>query len=155
VSDTTLFTPAIVARFETKLTEGPGGCWLFTGYIKPNGYGQFYPRKGLPTLSHRWSYEYHVDPIPDGLVIDHLCRVRHCVNPAHLEAVDQRTNVLRGVSVVARRAAATACIHGHPFTEANTYITTKGGRGCRECGRRADRERYWRMKVTRTSKELG
>lgn len=147
--DPTLFNPTIAARFMAKLDEGPGGCWVFTGYIKPNGYGQFYPRKAVPTLPHRWSYEYHNGPIPEGLVIDHLCRVRACCNPEHLEAVTQRANILRGDSLIAQRAVATACIHGHPFDEVNTYVTTKGWRACRECARRANHSRYQRIKAAR------
>lgn len=75
------------------------GCWLWTGATSPQGYGRF--NAGLRedarnVLAHRWSYEHHVGPIPDGLDLDHLCRVRHCVNPEHLEPVTRQENVQRG-----------------------------------------------------------
>lgn len=75
-----------------------GDCWLWTGYIKPNGYASFYPGGGrhVPKVyAHRWSYEAANEPIPEGLEIDHLCHVRHCVNPAHLELVTHRENLDR------------------------------------------------------------
>lgn len=73
-------------------------CWYWTGYLKPNGYASFYPGGGahVPKVyAHRWSYENHVGPIPEGLQIDHLCNVRHCVNPQHLDVVTHRTNLDR------------------------------------------------------------
>lgn len=71
------------------------GCWLWTGAVDFSGYGTaFYKRK--QTRAHRASYEIHFGPIPNGLTIDHLCRVKCCVNPAHLEAVTLRENNLRG-----------------------------------------------------------
>lgn len=70
-------------------------CWIWEGARDSRGYGciQF---GGRPRKSHRVSYELHIGPIPEGLVIDHLCRNARCVNPAHLETVTQRENVLRG-----------------------------------------------------------
>jgi hypothetical protein len=83
-------------RFIQKYVPEPNtGCWLWTGYVDRHGYGQF---KGAKQGSaHRWSYEYHAGPIPEGLQLDHLCRVRSCVNPAHLEPVTCRVNVSRGL----------------------------------------------------------
>ncbi len=143
--DPTPFDPALIRRFESKLTEGPGGCWLWTASKDQDGYGHFFPRRGVCRMAHRWSYEYHVASIPPGLQLDHLCRVRACVNPAHLEPVDQRTNILRGVGVAAINAAAEICKNGHPFTEENTYLrpTSEGrryGRDCRVCLREAGRK---------------
>ncbi|GGP35296.1 HNH endonuclease signature motif containing protein [Streptomyces melanogenes] len=119
-------------RFLARVTDTPAGCWQWTGYLMPNGYARF-TIDGERQYAHRASYEALVAPIPAGLVIDHLCRNRGCVNPAHLEPVTQRVNVLRGESHVAARARQTECIHGHPFDEANTYRAGNGTRKCRTC----------------------
>ena len=111
--------------------------WMWTGSISPQGYGTF-SVSGVGFLAHRWSYEHFVGPIPEGLHIDHLCRVRACVNPAHLEPVTCQVNVLRGVGPTAAHAVKTHCKHGHEFTPENT-IPVKGGRRCRECHNRRQR----------------
>ena len=80
----------------------------------------------------RVAYEMVVGPIPDGLQIDHLCRVRNCVNPDHLEPVTPRENTMRGYSIQAQNARKTHCIHGHPF-EGNTYARPDGNRECAVC----------------------
>ncbi|WEK50359.1 MAG: HNH endonuclease signature motif containing protein [Candidatus Kaistia colombiensis] len=107
------------------------GCWNWTKHIKPDGYGRLSIDGRMPT-AHRASYEDAHGKVPPGLDVDHLCRNRRCVNPAHLEAVDRRENVLRGISFAAVNAAKTHCVRGHPFNEANT-----GHRGnarvCRRC----------------------
>lgn len=98
-------------------------CWLWTGTLKLDGYGTFWDpnlRQGL--RAHRLSYQAHVGPIPEGLVIDHLCRVRNCVNPRHLEAVTNRVNTLRGVGPTAVQAEKTHCDRGHPLSGANLYM---------------------------------
>ncbi len=105
-------------------------CWNWTGSQNGTGYGRFWD--GTNTYAHRWSYEFCVGPIPDGLQIDHLCRNRGCVNPEHLEAVTPQTNTLRGVGLTAQNAVKTHCVRGHPYNEANTYYEKKG-RQCRVC----------------------
>lgn len=74
--------------------DGPNGCWLWTASLNNFGYGNF-SLHGKPTLAHRAAWEIYVAPIPAGLHIDHLCRVRHCVNPEHLEVVTRAENMRR------------------------------------------------------------
>ncbi|MFF4738791.1 HNH endonuclease signature motif containing protein [Streptomyces sp. NPDC001262] len=118
-------------RFLAKVAKGDG-CWTWKASVRANGYGQV--RVGARVRSaHRVAYELAYGQIPPGLVIDHLCRNRRCVRPSHLDAVTQRTNVLRGVSLAAHRAAQTHCIHGHLFDAVNTYVASNGTRKCRAC----------------------
>ncbi|MBT2466574.1 HNH endonuclease [Streptomyces sp. ISL-66] len=132
--------PSLTDRFLDKVAPGPRGCWDWTAHIKPNGYAQI-KVNGRPQYAHRVAYELARGPIPAGLVIDHLCRRRHCVNPDHLDVTDTRTNILRGVSPAARRAHQTHCVNGHPFDVANTYIAPNGTRHCRACSAARARHR--------------
>ena len=115
------------------------GCWIWMGCQRGKGYGCLRVN-GRMMRAHRYSYELHVGPIPAGLQIDHLCRNRLCVNPAHLEPVVNRVNVLRGVGVTAQNAKKTHCRQGHEFTPENTRITD-GARVCRACNKVWDRNR--------------
>lgn len=126
-------------RFWTKVRDGESGCWTWTASLGPGGYGQFCLRRGVLVRAHRWSYEAMVGPIPVGLVLDHLCRNRACVNPDHLDPVPNRVNLLRGTGFAATRAAQTKCRAGHPFDQANTYVKANGSRNCRACKQAADR----------------
>lgn len=124
--------------------EDENGCWPWLGSITTAGYGQIREhrsRKNIP--AHRAVYELRVGLIPAGLDLDHLCRNRACVNPAHLEPVSRRTNVLRGASPSAHRARLTHCPAGHPYDEQNTYVW-HGMRHCRVCRRDRERERWRR-----------
>jgi hypothetical protein len=132
--------PALV-RFADKIALTDSGCVEWIGGLNGVGYGQFYiGRTSLEQTgkgyAHRWSYEYHVGPIPEGLELDHLCRNTACVNPEHLEPVTQRENLLRGTSPAAEHAKKTSCPAGHPYAGRNLYIYPSTGiRRCRECGR--------------------
>lgn len=127
--------PRLPARFWDKVRVELTGCWTWQAYVTASGYGQFYPTKNQPRRAHRVAYEVLVGPIPDGLQLDHLCRVRACCNPEHLEPVTHRVNTLRGVGFAARHAAATECPKGHPYSGSNLRIRPSGRRACRECER--------------------
>lgn len=108
-------------------------CWLWIGCLDKDGYA----RSGGRNM-HRLAYEEAVGPIPDGLTIDHLCRVRNCVNPAHMEPVPIRENIMRGDTQAARKAAQIVCVNGHPFNKANTGVKyppshPNGMRYCKKC----------------------
>ena len=112
------------------------GCWLWGGSYYPNGYGQAWSKPlGRGIQAHRLVYEMLVGQIPDGLQIDHICRVRGCVNPAHLRVVTCEENIMAtGSTCVARKnRAKVACPQGHSFDGANTYMTKGGKRHCRTC----------------------
>jgi len=119
-------------RFWAKVRKGDI-CWNWTAAKMPAGYGLFGVGRRRPEYAHRFSYELAFGPIPQGMVIDHLCRNTSCVNPDHLEVVTHRENSLRGNGSPALNARKTHCIHGHEFTPENTYRYPHGGRKCRTC----------------------
>lgn len=110
------------------------GCWIWQLARTAAGYGTLRV-DGLVVYAHRYFYETHVGPIPPNRVIDHLCRVPPCVNPAHLEAVTQRLNIERGDAPKTGWTHKTHCVHGHEFTPANTYVN-HGKRSCKACALR-------------------
>ena len=122
------------------------GCWIWLGATTPNSggrlYGTFY-LAGKTLYAHRYSYEQQYGSIPDGLEIDHLCRVPLCVNPDHLEAVTHAVNMRRGIQVSALR-----CRRGHVYNELNTKVRD-GARVCIACTKLHHRERAARRKVER------
>lgn len=127
----------VITPLEERLRQNSdrtGDCWLWTGVLNHSGYAEVDQRGRYLGMAHRISYEMHVGPIPDGLTLDHLCRVRHCINPAHLEPVTRGENSLRGVGWAGQHARQEACKRGHPFDEQNTY-RWRTGRICRECRR--------------------
>lgn len=119
-------------------------CWLWTAAKIPAGYGRF-GLAGKTVYAHRVAYELLVGPIPEGLVIDHLCNVTSCVNPDHLRAVTSKENVARS-GVYERNATATHCKRGHEFTPENTLVRPTQ-RQCRECWRAACRRANAKRKV--------
>lgn len=131
------YIPVSLEKRFWRYVEKTDTCWLWTAGRNIGGYGvmgNMPGRRPFTCQAHRVSYEIHKGPIPAELTIDHLCRVRHCVNPEHLEAVTFAENVRRGISPPAQNGRKTHCVHGHEFTAENTYIRPDGDRGCRACG---------------------
>lgn len=123
------------ARFWPKVTQD-GDCWRWTGAHVSRGYGSFRLDDGHVIGAHRWAYQALVGEIPDGLELDHLCFVRDCVNPWHLDPVTRLVNVNRGR--VNQNDGVETCKHGHPLSGDNVYTYTRNGtarRSCRTCGR--------------------
>jgi hypothetical protein len=130
---------------------GTDGCWTWPGRLDKNGYAAAnVGNNGRVTRVrvHRFAYELLTGPIPDGKQIDHLCRNKACFNPAHLDVVTPRENVMRSDNACARNARKTHCQRGHPYTPDNTYIVTlrTGSRErlCKACCA----ERHRRRKAT-------
>lgn len=143
-----------IDRFADKIALTDSGCIEWIAGLYRNGYGHFHTtqtptEKARDVYAHRWSYEHHVGPIPEGLSIDHLCRNRRCINPEHLEPVTHRENTLRGVGFAAVNAAKTHCVQGHRYSPTNTYTDPLGYRHCRTCRRQVDRNRQPRRQQTR------
>jgi len=123
-------------RFMRFVSVDQRGCWLWTGRIGTGGYGYFGQKvDGVRKTrrAHRVSYELFVGPIPEGQQVDHLCHVRACVNPDHLEAVRPVTNNLRSTSPSAANARRTECRRGHPLSGDNLQVIRTNGRAKRRC----------------------
>jgi HNH endonuclease len=141
----------------SELFEGTP-CHLWTGEIKPEGYGRFhgqFPDGSRRQYAHRWIYEQMHGPIPAGYEVDHLCHWpehcnrtdrdclhRRCVNVLHLAAVPPWKNLLRSAATGALNAQKTRCPQDHPYTPENTYIRPRGDRQCRICIKERVRRRY-------------
>lgn len=137
----------------------PNGCWQWVRGLSDSGYGRIQRienGKNKQHKAHRVSYEYHKGAIPEGLCLDHLCRNRACVNPAHLEPVTRLENTMR--SARAGTMIHKLCKRGHELTENNIYVTN-GIRSCKVChlarckayyerrGRKVWAERYQKRKA--------
>lgn len=123
-----------MVRFMEKVSPEPNsGCWLWLGKIhEENDYAVFSVGHSRHNQAHRWIYVRLIGPIDPALELDHLCRVRSCVNPSHVEPVTRRINVLRGESPAAKHAVKTRCPQGHPYSPENTY-RYRISRYCRVC----------------------
>lgn len=127
-------------RFQSNITKS-GDCWLWNGDKNHAGYGRF-SIKRKKYLAHRVSFRVSGNEIKEDMVLDHLCRVRNCVNPAHLEQVTHRENTLRGDGGWATGrtyAARTHCPNGHEYVPENVY-SARGMRECKVCRNTAARE---------------
>jgi len=118
-------------------------CWLWPN-PKENGYGETY-RNGRTVYAHRAAYVLVKGPIADGHQVDHLCKVRNCVRPDHLEAVSPQENNARSTSPSAQNLAKDQCPQGHPYDQANTYMNGRK-RACRIC-RNEIKRRHRKRKV--------
>jgi hypothetical protein len=135
-----------------KSVNKTASCWLWTGHIASNDYGIISIR-GTRFYAHRWSYEYHVGPIPEGMHVDHLCMVKACVNPAHLEAVTPAENTRRASKVLGPWATG-LCQRGHDITNpSNVYRRPDGGgSNCAACSRLRGHRRTEGKQVRRAVK---
>lgn len=123
---------------EQKIDRTPSGCWIWTGAIEANGYGaSFNPTTHRKEGAHRVIYKLLVGPVPKGLVVHHKCRVRACVNPAHLCLLTPYDHTMTHDSPARRNSEKTHCPKGHSYAEHGSWRTGKHGRQreCRECKR--------------------
>lgn len=115
------------------------GCWEWLGCKDGDGYGMF-RFEGSMRRAHRWGYELLVSKVPEGLVLDHLCRNPSCVNPDHLEPVTNQENLDRGEGRRVKNGSANSCVNGHEYTADNTYTNPKGRKVCRTCSANSRRK---------------
>lgn len=126
-------------RFDCKYIQVPeSGCWIWEARIAPSGYGIFW-NAGKNRRAHRIAYELYREPIPEGMTLDHLCRVTCCVNPWHLEVVTVRENLRRGNGICAVNTRKTHCKYGHALDAINTLVRKPGERVCLTCKRNWDK----------------
>ncbi len=134
--------PGSAAKFPVRFwskVDRSGSCWLWTACTDRDGYGWINFTWGMG-YAHRIAYEIANGPIPAGMVLDHSCRTPSCVDPAHLEPVSDRVNILRGIAPPAVNASKTHCKHGHRFD----IVRSNGRRGCRTCD--GNRQRRYRAR---------
>ena len=125
------YDPLQVARLVARSAPSPTGCWIWQGAVTKAGYAEAFVG-GKVRYVHRVVYESQVRDIEPMMTLDHLCRVRNCINPDHLEPVTLKENVLRGASRAAQAARRNHCAQGHPYGP-TPYIHPSGGRRCRIC----------------------
>lgn len=119
-------------RLISRINISSGGCWLWTGSVLNTGYGQIYYR-GKTRTAHRLFYEEFLGPVEKDLVLDHLCEIKLCVNPLHLEPVTVGENCLRGSNPMAVNAKKTVCNSGHSLEDPLNVYSYNGKRLCRLC----------------------
>lgn len=131
-------------RLMARIEYGENGCWNFIGK-NCHGYGIVWLGNGRTTTAHRAFYLELKGAIAEGLVLDHLCRNKRCVNPNHLEPVTHLENIRRAVPFNGL-AARTECKNGHPFTAENTARHHRNGRRCRKCDSNYQKDARERMR---------
>jgi hypothetical protein len=131
-------------RFWAKVEKTPS-CWIWHGSRQPRNYGTF-KVGGFAVLAHKFIWEMMFGPVPEGLELDHKCRVHSCVNPSHLEPVPHKVNVYRGVSFIPLQAIQTHCKRGHLLAGENLKKTKKG-RTCLTCIRLSYPAKYRRKPI--------
>lgn len=142
----------LVARVTNRVTIDPTtGCWVASGSIASNGYPHVGVSKNVKISTHRAMFEAWWGPIPDGMVLDHLCRNTRCCNPEHLEPVTDAENVARGNAPSAKARRDNRCLRGHEFTEESTYHYANGKRTCRTCRDARARERRAEKRLLKAS----
>lgn len=146
------FSPAVMRTIFALVSQNASGCWEWQGAKDPAGYGTV-TVEYTPYRVHRVFYQQLVEELRQGLVIDHLCRNPSCCNPLHLEQVEGAENTLRGESNAANNARKIACIRGHRFTRANTYIDANGWRQCKLCNQERKRATRRRSSFCRNGHE--
>lgn len=145
-------------RFWAKVeVRGGDDCWPWIGVVKKSGYAQIKVGRQMKS-AHRVAWEITNGPIPEGMVLDHIChggncpggRVcphRSCCNPGHLRPTSSSDNTLRSPQTLpARHAARTHCPQGHPYDDLNTRLY-QGRRYCRECLRQRNASGVYRKKA--------
>ena len=133
-------------QLRDRLEVADTGCWLWTGGLDTYGYGQV-KHAGRVRLVHRLVWTLLRGEPPADTEFDHLCRVRNCANPTHLDPVTHRENVLRGEGIGAIAAKATHCPQGHPYEGRNLVVFADGKRRCRIC--RNERDKDWKKRDRR------
>lgn len=122
-----------LARFWAKVDKGvPSECWEWTAAMTRAGYGAWWTGE-RNIMAHRASFLIAHGDIPAGMVLDHLCRNRKCVNPAHLEPVSHKENILRGEGATARNSKKSHCPQGHSYDGPVAYVDDDGRRRCGVC----------------------
>ena len=139
------FDESAIRRFKERIMPEPmSGCILWLGEIDPNGYGT-HNRRSKTFKAHKFSYELYKGPVPKGLELDHLCRVRSCVNPDHLEPVTKAENIRRSHKFPRLNKTATQCAYGHSYLDDTVKLRfdgrNKGGRRCLICTKIQNKKR--------------
>ena len=138
------------------IPEPNTGCWLWTGYVDRKGYGtigigsRVEDKHGRCTYrAHRIAYQLLVGQIPEGLVLDHICRERSCINPRHLQVATHRENLFAHGSIAPskKNKEKTHCPHGHSYV--NPIVVKSGARVCRTCHNARILKRYYKQKQAR------
>jgi hypothetical protein len=147
------YSEAVARRFMDKVAKDETtGCWNWTGFRDPKGYGRFQYGTTDTRVAHQVAYGLFVGHMEDELQLDHLCRNTSCVNPEHLEPVTLQENMRR------RKGLKTHCPQGHEYTPENSYYDPQGTRFCRICkaaSRRAFKERLKAERAARGPKKPG